>query len=525
MTNGPRALHRRNLGFAVALAVLVLWFIGAQWVRSVEPLGLDQGLFACFARWVPRGWLPYRDLYDSKPPLFLYSWALSAVVPGDVVQAAWRLEAVWLATTMALAFALARRVWDRWSGLAAVALVFAALWAPGWGGYWSRAQADELSALPVLGAAWLAWRALDRPGLAFWAGLLTGVAGLYKIPSMAMAAAWPLTWLLAGSLRPSLRRTGLLAVGIVVPWALAFGWFAAHGALGDFYQAAFVYHRHNAAFISPPWSHVLPTFARELGLGAPLLLLCAAIGLALLRKRRAREFWWLLPWIVLTMASVILQRQLAGYQYLLAMPGLAMAGAFGVVELARGAAQRPRRLAWVLGLASVLALSVESGVQWWRAYGIDLLHLSGRLTRDEYLRRLQPDGFSSSTEEAAARYLREHSAPGEGLLVWGMSPGLYALADRRPVTRYPFHKILMTDAPLSRMIPGLDERRAELMRRLRADPPAYVLIGRNDRNGFEPETSMMSLTRFTELAAFVRSQYHPEIEIGNFLVVRRGPAP
>ena len=83
----------------------------------------------------------------------------------------------------------------------------------------------------------------------------------------------------------------------------------------------------------------------------------------------------------------------------------------------------------------------------------------------------------------------------------------------------------MTDAPLSRMIPGLDERRAELMRRLRADPPAYVLIGRNDRNGFEPETSMMSLTRFTELAAFVRSQYHPEIEIGNFLVVRRGPAP
>src|SRR5438105_2658517 len=168
------------------------------------------------------------------------------------------------AATLALTFALGARVADRWVGLAAAALMFAALWAPRWGGYWSRAQADEFVALPMIGAAWAAWRALDRPRAAFWAGVLTGVCGLFKIPSMAIAAAWALAWLLARGWRPSLRPIALSALGLLAPWAIAFAWFAAHGALGDFVDGAFVYHRHNAEFIAPPWGGVLATFAREM---------------------------------------------------------------------------------------------------------------------------------------------------------------------------------------------------------------------------------------------------------------------
>lgn len=91
-------------------------------------------------------------------------------------------------------------------------------------------------------------------------------------------------------------------------------------------------------------------------------------------------------------------------------------------------------------------------------------------------------------EERAAAWVQEHTAPTDGLLVWGLSPGMYALADRHPVTRFPFHKILMTDAPLSRMWPGLDRRRANLVDRLRADPPAYVLVGRGTRTASSPST-------------------------------------
>jgi hypothetical protein len=137
------------------------------------------------------------------------------------------------------------------------------------------------------------------------------------------------------------------------------------------------------------------------------------------------------------------------------------------------------------------------------------------------LSRLQTGGFSSETEEKAARYLREHTAPTDGILVWGLSPGIYALADRHPVTRFPFHKILLTRAPLSLMIPGLSERRAALLQRIAADPPVYVLVARHDRNGFEPEDSFHSLMEFAPLRDLLERDYRPETEIGRFLFLRR----
>lgn len=124
-------------------------------------------------------------------------------------------------------------------------------------------------------------------------------------------------------------------------------------------------------------------------------------------------------------------------------------------------------------------------------------------------------------EEDAARQVRESTSPGDGILVWGLSPGLYALADRHPVTRFPFHKILLTDAPLSRMWPGLDTRREAFMQRFRADPPALVLVGQNDANGFEPQDSYTTLGKFRELRTALQAGYEPAPGIARFLVFRR----
>jgi hypothetical protein len=522
----PAGTRRRSLLlFALAALGLGGGFLYLTWIRAGEPLALDQALFACFGRFVPDGRLPYRDIFDSKPPLFLYTWVLGWAF-GRSVTAFWWFEAVWLAGTMGLAGALAARLWGRWAGLLAAAFLFTGLWAPGFGGYWSRAQAEELMAPALLGAAWLALAAGDRPRLAVWAGVLTGVAGLYKIPAMAVAAAWPLAWLAHGSPRAAARRTAWMAAGLLAPWLAAALWFAAHGALGDFSEGAFVYHRHNAAFIAPPWGEVLAGFGRTLGAALPALLLAAAAGLAGLFAGARRQAAWLTPFVVLTLAAVVLQRQLAGYQFLLPVPALALAGAGGVVWLARGLARGPRvaRGGAALALAAVALLGARAVPDWQRAYRPGAAYRRGKLPREAYLHRFQTGPFSPAVEEEAGRYVRAHTAPGDGILVWGLSPGIYVHADRHPVTRYPFHKILMTDAPLSRLIPGLAARRADLMRRLRADPPAYILVGHADQNGFEPEDSATSLVRFEELRDFVAGGYRPERRIGRFALLRRAPA-
>lgn len=518
----------RNLGapFLACTAVLVVFAVGMHVVRLPEPLGVDQGLFACFARWVPRGWLPYRDLFDSKPPLFLYWWAASALVPGSVTHAAWWWEALWLWATLGVAFAFVTRfTGDRWAGLAAAALLFIGLWSPAWGDrgqpFWSRAQAEEILTLPMLVSAWLSWRAMERERLALGAGVLVGVCGLFKIPSMAIALAWALGWLTTCPGRAAARRVGLMVAGIVIPWLLALAWFAGHGATSSFVEGVFVYHRYNAAFIAPPWDDVLSRYATTMVTQAPWLLVAGAIGLVRLSRRGSRERHWAGAWIVCTMAAVVAQRQLAGYQYALAVPGLAIVGGIGLADVARQVPDREERTLALAALAGVALLVGSELLGWRRAYAADATQLGGSASREAYLRAIQPGGFSMADEEASARWVADHTAPRDGILVWGLSPGLYALADRHPVTRFPFHKILLTDAPLSRMWPGLDERRRDLVDRVTRDPPAVVLVGQNDANGFEPLDSVSSLGRFRELRAILQRDYVPAPSLGRFLVFAR----
>jgi len=520
--------------FAIAVVVLAAIVVAVHLVRLPEPLGVDQGLFVDFARWVPRGWLPYRDIFDSKPPLFLYWWTVAGLSHGDIVRAAWWWEGAWLAATLVAVFALCARVWDRWVGLAAAALLFLGLWSPAWGAFWSRAQAEELLALPMLGAAWFAWRGVERAPLALAAGVLVGVCGLFKIPSMALALSWAVLWMACTPALGAAARVGLMVIGAAIPWGLAFAWFAAHGATAEFIEGVFVYHRYNAAFIAPPMTDVLRDYATKMVSDAPLLLVAAAAGFYRLSRARtdarsaavaAKNMHWLAAWIVATMAAVVLQRQLAGYQHILPLPALAVAGAYGIVDTARAFREPGARLASGAALVVLGGLLARDVRAWSQAYAPDLACLTGRIPRDAYLRQIQQGSYSMADEELAAAWLRDHTAPTDGILVWGLSPGVYALADRHPCTRWPFHKILLTDAPLSRMWPGLDGRREAFLDRLQRDPPAYILIGQHDQNGFEPQDSYTSLVRFRALRDVLQRDYAPDGQLGRFLRAKRGGLP
>ena len=478
-----------------------------QVIRGGEPLGLDQGLFACFGRWLRDGWVPYRDLFDSKPPLHLYTWVLAWA--GGSPTSAWVFEALWLAATCALGFVVARKWWGVWGGLAAAALVFVGLWSPGFGGYWSRLQAEELLVLPELAAAWFAIKAVDdaRPRIAIACGVCVGLVGLYKVPGLAVGGAWLALWLASLPRRDALRRIGYAAIGGAIPWFVACAWFAAHDAFGAFVNSVFFYQRHWIAMIDPPWSDVVHQFVatakHEL---APFLVAAiAAIALAW-RDQRARAIC-LVAWIGCTALAIVLQRQLAGYHFLLLVPGLAFAAAAGITQLA--AKRTPIALAI---LAVIALLFVRTGVDWARAY-----------SNDDYTR----DAFSPSAQREVAAYVAAHSQPNEGLLVWALAPGIYALADRHPVTRFPFHRLLLTNARLAHEVPGRDARRAELLAKLAVDPPALIVLGNHDANPFEPD-SVMSLLEFRALSTIVQRDYHEVARFERFVVLGRteaGPPP
>ena len=478
--------------------MLVGGFVAIQVIRAGEPLGLDQGLFACFGRWLRDGWLPYRDMFDSKPPLHLYTWVLAWA--GGSPASAWLFEALWLAATSLLAFAVARRWWGDRAGLAAAALVFVGLWSPGFGGYWSRLQAEELLVLPELAAAWFAITALDRPRAAIACGALVGVVGLYKVPALATGGAWLALWLASLPRREALHRIGLAAIGGLAPWLVASAWFAAHGAFGAFVDSVFFYQRHWVAVVDPPWSEVVHQFAATAEHELAPFLVGAAAGIVLAwRDQRARAIC-LVAWIGCAALAIVLQRQLAGYHFLLLVPGLSFAAASGIVGLA--AKRTPLALAV---LAAIALLFARTGVDWARAY-----------STSSYTRQ----AFSPDSQRQVAEYVAAHSQPSDSLLVWALAPGIYALADRHPVTRFPFHRLLLTDARLAREVPGREARRADLLARIAADPPALIVIGNHDANPFEPD-SVTSLLAFPELATLVARDYHEAAKFDRFVVLAR----
>ncbi len=491
--------------------ILVGGFVYAQLARAGEPLGLDQGLFACFGRWLRDGWLPYRDIFDSKPPLHLYTWVLAWA--GGSPGSAWLFEALWLAASCALAFFVARRRQCAWAGLAAAALLFVGLWAPGLGGYWSRLQAEELLVLPELAAAWFAMTTLARPRAALACGALTGIVGLYKIPGLAVAGAWVALWIAsaprgdaAAGRRWLAVRIGYLAAGIALPWLVASAWFAAHGALASFVDATVFYQRHWIAMIDPPWREVLDQFATTVVHELAPLGVAAIAGLALAWRRDRAYAICLLAWIGLDAIAIVLQRQLAGYHFLLLVPPLALAAGSGVVALA---ANLRRAVVPVVIALAVIALLLAGALRdWVRTYGAG------------DLRSYDRGQFSPADETAVASYLDAHTQPGDGVLVWALAPGIYALADRHPVTRFPFHRLLLTDAPLAHAVPGRDARRAALLERMRIDPPAYIVLGVKDANPFEPD-SFTSLLGFRELHQIVQRDYHDEVRIGHFVLLAR----
>lgn len=512
--------------FWLLAAGVVGLFLFLQVLRSAEPLALDQGLFACFGRWILDGWLPYRDMWDQKPPALLHTYALAFALFGVRVGAVWALEGIWLALESLLAFLLARRLWGRWAGLFAALFLFTGLWAPQWQGYWSRAQGELWLALPVLGAAWFALEARERPFAAFWAGCLMGLAGMYKMPALALAAAWPWCWIPGGRLGGWVRRGLWLSAGVLVPWALAFGYFAARGGAGEFYEAVFVFPRifHAVTGEFRHWSHVIEWVPIGVAMGVPTALLAALVGLGRLALRRDRLLLWLAPWLVLPVVVVIIQGQMANYHYLLTIPSIAVAGGCGVALLvsslqARGAAWRR----WAAA-GALVALLVSGGTElqrWMSFYDADAGYVFGDLDRHNYLVRMRQGSFLPSVEDEMARYVDAHSGKGEGLLVWGLGPGIYFLADRHPVTRYPFHHMFLTGERLSVAIPGLEGRQRTFLERIERDPPALILVGRGDVNPFEREDSYAQMVKFDAFRRFVAEHYTLAKEFPRYIVYRR----
>ncbi|MET0592315.1 MAG: glycosyltransferase family 39 protein, partial [Polyangiaceae bacterium] len=220
--------------------------------------GRDQGIYAMVAESIRQGGMPYRDAWDFKPPGIFAVFALARALFGASETGIRLLEIMGLGSVV-VAFAIfaARFFGDFRAGIVAGAL---AVLVHGELEFWHTAQPESFGGMLT---AWALVLATFEPRegdararlqqLAAWAiaGACYGAAFLMKPPlgAGALASSAFVTWRM---LQKSEKRSPLdyalptlvIGAGSAVPILLCVAWYAARGALGDLYEAIFVFAPH-----------------------------------------------------------------------------------------------------------------------------------------------------------------------------------------------------------------------------------------------------------------------------------------
>ncbi|KRV51381.1 glycosyltransferase [Wenjunlia vitaminophila] len=368
---------------ALALVTRVPSFLRPVW----NP---DEGYLATQARMLADGGALYDTVVDRKPPLLPWTYQACFALFGDGSLQPLRVLAVGahLMTAVALA-STARRRWGDHAGAAAGALYL--LISIGLAPEDTQTASFEVFMLP--GTAW-AFRCAERRQWAS-AGTCAALAALTK--QTAGVVLLPLAWMLWR--RRDVRGTLTTALGFALPVtavALATGpggflfWTVTgngdYAALGDSWRTAFARAAGNAAVLA-------------VAAAAPL---AAVIRLRVGHRAVADPALWL--WLAGSGLAVLAGLRFFGHYYLQLVPPLTLLGVAALRRLPHW--WRP-----------VLACTALTAAGYW-SWGV-----------------VHPAGELDHTRVVAAS-VREHTAPKEEVLIWGMHPEDYWFADRRPASRF-----------------------------------------------------------------------------------------
>ncbi|MCX4819988.1 glycosyltransferase family 39 protein [Streptomyces sp. NBC_01142] len=351
----------------------------------------DEGYLAVQARMLADGGALYSTVVDRKPPLLPWLYEASFAVFGDGSLHSVKVLAVLAQVlTAALLASVARRRWgDRAGRTAGVLYLLVSI---GLNPQDAQAATFEVFMLPFTAAA---IRSADRGR---WGAAGLAVAGAFLTKQTGGAVLVPVLWLLwqASPTRTAVLRTvlGLVLPVICVavlttPSGFVFWTVTGSGAYASFTGSEL---------------HVL---LRALANTALLMAACAGLLPPIVRVLRiartgASDLWL---WLAASAAAVMLGFHFFGHYYLQLIPPLTLLATAALQTLPRA------RLAPAL-------LTSACGCVLFLAWGM-----------------LAPRGELAHAERVAAA-VEARTEPGERVLVWGIHPETYWLADRPPASRY-----------------------------------------------------------------------------------------
>ncbi len=522
---------------AISFTVIVL----ASLQILVFSFGRDQGIYALVGAGMLEGKVPYRDLWDFKPPGIFFVYALAQGVFGKTMLAPRLFEVGALLGIVFCSGRLAQTFFgNRTAGYLAgaiAAIVHAEL------DFWHTGQPETFGGLfTFVGLVLATGEGHRKRRFARYAfvGAAFGVAALLKPPLGGGALVCAAYLYTRERNRGESWRAGLSAVvavggGALFPvvlcglwFALAGGWDALFWTLADFTPGYTALGWEGRRAPEMFYHALLEAFFKFSALGTAGVI--AAISISPMHHREREGVFLVLGVIALHVTGIAMQGKFFQYHYGATLPLVMFVAGLGLYKLFR------RCLAG--GLGGALAFAAFFGVciamrqavgdlpqDFWERSGMRLRYLfrmapyERRETLDEQLGYVAD--YNLAADRAVARELRARTPAGAPVFVWGFEPAIYWLADRPPASRFIYNVPQRTSWERARA-------RADLLRDLRAHPPVAIVVQRNDVFGMvtgSNNDSREELANFPELRALIEGRYDAAQPIEDFDMYYRRAAP
>lgn len=499
--------------------------------------GRDQGIYALVADGLLKGHLPYRDLWDFKPPGIFLLYSLAQALFGKTMLAPRLLEVAGL-IGLVLAFARLSHIYVGTSrpgliGGAIAALIHAQL------EFWHTGQPETFGGfLTVYGLLITALDLRGRPRVFAWigTGLLFGFAFMLKPPlgggALVCAAYACARYKSDAKFRVrSLLPAAVIAAAALVPLLACAVWFRAAGAWPAFHWTMFEF---TPGYTNLGWQdrsapemfyqaveEVFFRFSALAGLGV-----IAAVTIRPMHSREREAIFVVLGIVSVHVAGIAMQGKFFQYHYAGTLPLIAFLGGLGMYKLWRrclmGGAGGVVAFVSFIGVAASMRTAVRDlpGTFWSRSLlrteyllGIAPVHSREHLDRELYY----VADYNLDADRQVATELQQRTGPEARVYVWGFEPGIYWFSERQPASRFIYN------VP-QRVAWQQQYARSELLRELRQSRPGVIVVQRNDV--FPMVTggwldSKDSLRSFPELSDLISSQYDKVKTIEDFDVFQR----
>jgi hypothetical protein len=487
---------RRARSCVPALAAVVVALLMRAPIADI-PFERDEGDYAYIAwRWLEQE-LPYRDVFDQKPPAIFAVYALLHETLGTTPEAIHWGAQLWLCAAQLALFALACAWFGR--GVATAAALLFALLTSSPGVLGNAANVEGFALLPVVAGVALARRgaALQSRPAAALAGA-AGSAALFFKPVTLPLVIFSLLLLVFSSASPARIRLGLASAFAAGGAAFALPpllWLADAGVFAPFYEATVRFNLSYAAAVplrNYPM-YFLIGIQPSLATLAPVYAAAALSPLAAYRSaRRGGVRGWLWGWLGAALLAVAAGGYFRQHYFLYAAPPIAVLAAVGCADLLRAG-----RFGSLLRSAgpSLAAL----GMIGWALAAAPWYYLPG--SGEAKARALYGENLFADAPALAA-FLAERSDPGERLFVFGSEPELHVYARRPNVGRYVLAYHYTMGAPEDARM-----RQREVLEALRAEPPRLVVAVLHPFSLLESPNTPRELHH--GLAALLRERYRP----------------